>query len=696
MPNIDELTTQLEAAIKEEDLAAVERILGQLEEATKDLDSEPPLGGSGEKCDERPHAEGMPSRPYQGAKTFAEADALIVYNRDEGKVSEQIGMFHALESNIWADEELSLRQKMDATQGLIEELSGRIENPPEYKEGGGLLARIKALVRGQNSEPKVQNFGEDEEENALDDALFLVREAVASDTDAEEELEEGLAAVEAALAVEEGYKHGGHGNQKVHAGKNVAVSALRGEIRQARKKGHTSKAYRLTQEVNKLRGFKEKAKTKTEDGKDFPAGDYAYVPDAEKPSTWKLRLAATPGGGPDAGIVGAAMAAFSPGGFRGNKVEIPEEAMAATKAKIRAAWKKVHPDMDPEKDMPRHMKEISGQDPEGVLTDGVLTAFKDSAGGWRWFLTATNKFKDLEGEIFTDASHKEFLDYLEATKDYPVLRVWHTPGGEADLGQAEWADYTDGFVVYAGRFYPSEEKAAARLAAMGPQGVSQGYYYRRGEKEKGVYNWYRTWELSVLPPARAANQWGAGIHVASKEEAMPFTKEKRDYLLEVFGDEERVSRIESGLATLGKELEGKVAFKDLAEAVADPDPEPKPNGDGEPEPEGGEPEPEPEEPTAVARISKLEEQVGEILARQEELVTATKDLAEGVKVLLKSDEEKISDALKPRRPAPRPSESTANIVEAAKEAAGDEEPPKASPVDFALAQLGINTGEPAE
>src|SRR3990172_7580359 len=230
MPNIDELTTQLEAAIKEEDLAAVERILGQLEEATKDLDSEPPLGGSGEKCEESEHGPpGMPSRPYQGAKTFAEADALIVYNRDEGKVSEQIGMFHALESNIWADEELS----------------GRIENPPEYKEGGGLLARIKALVRGQNSEPKVQNFGEDEEENALDDALFLVREAVASDTDAEEELEEGLAAVEAALAVEEGYKHGGHGNQKVHAGKNVAVSALRGEIRQARQKGHNSKTYRL-------------------------------------------------------------------------------------------------------------------------------------------------------------------------------------------------------------------------------------------------------------------------------------------------------------------------------------------------------------------------------------------------------------------------------------------------------------------
>lgn len=90
--------------------------------------------------------------------------------------------------------------------------------------------------------------------------------------------------------------------------------------------------------------------TKTEAGKSFSASDYAYVPDPEKPSTWKLRLTATPGGGPDAHIVGAAIAALGKG-FRGNKVAIPSADLAAVKAKVKAAWLKANPDKT-SKDLP--------------------------------------------------------------------------------------------------------------------------------------------------------------------------------------------------------------------------------------------------------------------------------------------------------------------------------------------------------
>jgi hypothetical protein len=83
---------------------------------------------------------------------------------------------------------------------------------------------------------------------------------------------------------------------------------------------------------------------KTDGGKVYPAGDYAYVPNKEKPSTWKLRLTATPGGGPDPHIVGAAIAALGPAGFRGQKVEIPAQDRVGVIARVRAAWKKVHPD----------------------------------------------------------------------------------------------------------------------------------------------------------------------------------------------------------------------------------------------------------------------------------------------------------------------------------------------------------------
>lgn len=75
----------------------------------------------------------------------------------------------------------------------------------------------------------------------------------------------------------------------------------------------------------------------------FPASDYAYVPDPEKSSTWKLRLTTTPGGAPDTAIIGAAVAALG-AGFRGNKVAIPDADLVGVKAKVRSAWMKAHPD----------------------------------------------------------------------------------------------------------------------------------------------------------------------------------------------------------------------------------------------------------------------------------------------------------------------------------------------------------------
>ncbi len=100
---------------------------------------------------------------------------------------------------------------------------------------------------------------------------------------------------------------------------------------------------------------------KTEDGVEFPAGDFAYVPDREKPSTWKLRLTSAPGGSPDSHIVGAAVAALGPG-FRGQKVQIPADDLPAVKRKVRAAWRKAHPDAK-EEDIPAAIKASEDVDP---------------------------------------------------------------------------------------------------------------------------------------------------------------------------------------------------------------------------------------------------------------------------------------------------------------------------------------------
>lgn len=58
-------------------------------------------------------------------------------------------------------------------------------------------------------------------------------------------------------------------------------------------------------------------KTKDVDGVEHAAEDFAYVPDPEKPSTWKLPIF-------DAHHVGGAMAAMT-SDYRGHRVEIPEE-----------------------------------------------------------------------------------------------------------------------------------------------------------------------------------------------------------------------------------------------------------------------------------------------------------------------------------------------------------------------------------
>ena len=84
--------------------------------------------------------------------------------------------------------------------------------------------------------------------------------------------------------------------------------------------------------------------TKTEGGVEFPEGDYCYVGDPNVVSTWKLRVTSEPGGPPDPAIVGAAAAALSPGGYRGQPVDIPSADRPAAVACVRRAWTKANPD----------------------------------------------------------------------------------------------------------------------------------------------------------------------------------------------------------------------------------------------------------------------------------------------------------------------------------------------------------------
>lgn len=120
------------------------------------------------------------------------------------------------------------------------------------------------------------------------------------------------------------------------------------------------KAKKATKEAEKaLAWLQEQEMAKTEDGVKFPAAAYAYVPDPEKPSTWKLRLWQDLNNKVTRTQLGRAAAALSPGGFRGQKVAIPAEDLPAVKRKIRAEYRKL--DVEDE-DIPRWVKESESRE----------------------------------------------------------------------------------------------------------------------------------------------------------------------------------------------------------------------------------------------------------------------------------------------------------------------------------------------
>ena len=139
--------------------------------------------------------------------------------------------------------------------------------------------------------------------------------------------------------------------------------------------------------------------SKTESGVAFPPSAYAYVPDRDSPSTWKLRLWQTLALKETPSQVGAAVAAIGPSGFRGRRVQIPVDDRPAVLLRIRAAWLKANSEKTRD-DLPPILKRASfadDEDPEEKLFElkGV-EIFR--TGKWKGRLFTT---QDLDGMVNT-------------------------------------------------------------------------------------------------------------------------------------------------------------------------------------------------------------------------------------------------------------------------------------------------------
>lgn len=292
----------------------------------------------------------------------------------------------------------------------------------------------------------------------------------------------------------------------------------------------------------------------------------------------------------------------------------------------------------------------------------AFSAFKNASGQWRWLAVTTNKYEDREGEIFSERAHKAYVAYVDESKDYPELWLWHTPGTRC--GKGDLVDYCDGFVIHSGYFDAGKEDIAQSLARKSMElRVSHGYQYLEGDEKDGIYDVYKTFEVSPLPAGVEANAWTTFETNLKEVKLMGFNEKKRAFLVEHMG-EERVSSLEGRLGELAKEIEASgVSFKDLSEALEEKPavtevakPEEK-VGETVGEKPAGEPEPNP--------LLAISEQLTTIGAQVQTLATAQKELVDGLDARVDTA---IQAALGVRRRDPaatglRPTESEKNLVD---------------------------------
>lgn len=284
------------------------------------------------------------------------------------------------------------------------------------------------------------------------------------------------------------------------------------------------------------------AQFKRENGLDFPSTDYAFVPDASKPSTWKLRLTERPGNVTVAQL-GRAAAALSSGGFRGNKVKLPSNTLSAVKRRIRTEYLKLGV-------------------AEGKLPASVRKSFsvwKDKEGKLRWDTIYSNNYLDDDNppDIITAKSHENFVEMVnDGTVDYPEIWHWHVPG--TAWGKADFVDFVDGFAFASGYVYEGHEKEAEILGDMDNIKVSHGMpndLIVRDSKEKRNIVFHVTTEISPLLGNVAANPY-TSFAVLKETQNMSFSEEKRQHFLAIFdGDEDKVAELDERLSELKGQAE---------------------------------------------------------------------------------------------------------------------------------------------
>ncbi len=389
-----------------------------------------------------------------------------------------------------------------------------------------------------------------------------------------------------------------------------------------------------------------------------------------------------------------------------SKRVIPEELMKARFEPFKAAHlsrrkKPIKKDDDEDKDDKKAATGFKGMferifgnlfaDGDAVFAPPAAPfMFKEVNGETWWLASVTNNFRDVDTppEIFSDASHREFMGYLDLGGQMPELWAWHTPGTR--WGKAKVAGYDDGIFWYAGTVDKGREKIAEAFAkdANGLK-VSHGYNeFSYSDRARGIIGKYRTFEISPLPAGKEANPLTSFAIIGKEAGSMKIGTEKRQFLegkgytaTELDGFEKSMTDMASAARALG------IESKDLN----DPDPDPTPNPTPEPEPAPA------TTPTgqATTDVEALVKAFGES-PTMKGITDAVTSLGDRMTAIEQASAKGVADevdktvAARVLNGAPRPSQSDANVVN--KEGADDRPGPMLG-VDPVL-MSGINNTQP--
>jgi len=306
----------------------------------------------------------------------------------------------------------------------------------------------------------------------------------------------------------------------------------------------------------------EKQETKRERGVDFPASDFADVPDREKPSTWKLRLAEGSPGNITVSQVARAITALQPSGFRGERVQLGSS-KATVISKISSAIGKTGGTDEQKSNLRRRLNAVKG------LRSG-FKVLKALDGTPRWLGWVSNNRLDRQGEILTEKAHLDYIAFLdENPKAAPELWTWHIPGTGREKRADFWA-YLNGFLLLGGTLTDGEAKAIESVDI--DPAMSHGFYVL--DRSDNLINKYRTVEVTFLPRSAAANTWTE--FTTLKEQVMEkLTGARRAMAVQVHGEEV--------VAALEQETGDKADLLDelKVQSKAEPEPEKVPVGETE-------------------------------------------------------------------------------------------------------------------